>query len=514
MTSSATHSKAQAGVAKAVELQAVHAALLRSDSSHAAKRLHAGLSSSLSRFSNQLSAAKQDYPVFTPTYKDEPKPYIHLRRKTLNNWGRFIPEGEVKGNELVVSDNKFLDEFSSPNNPKSVYSTEHLSNISSCLDLQTAPRAKISKSKFTNIDQKNPNRFSETMPSFDTRPSLPSKVKTKGANFSWLFHRSKKKPKSEFSSNTFESEEWGALSVETLKKELQMANEKRYSANAEVAEMRSSLKELQQKLSSLESYYGELKKSLRDEIHTSERTNQINSSSFGDKDNIMPVSHEVMVEGFLQIVSEVRLSVNHFCKNLIKQVDETGHNLMEKLTLNKKNSKEVLYHLEALISQCLYQDFENCVFQKNGSQKVLDLDRNRIKSFSDFVAIRNMSWNDVLRKGSKCYSEDFSIFCNQKMSSIVSILNWWRPWPELLLQSFFIAAKCIWLLHLLAFSFNPHVMILRVDESAAFDPVYMEDVLGDKQRRTLTKVKVMVMPGFYLRDRVFRCRVLCKYGEL
>ena len=31
----------------------------------------------------------------------------------------------------------------------------------------------------------------------------------------------------------------------------------------------------------------------------------------------MPVSHEVMLEGFLQIASEARLPVNQLCKALI-----------------------------------------------------------------------------------------------------------------------------------------------------------------------------------------------------
>ncbi|KAK4492411.1 hypothetical protein RD792_003216 [Penstemon davidsonii] len=43
-------------------------------------------------------------------------------------------------------------------------------------------------------------------------------------------------------------------------------------------------------------------------------------------------------------------------------------------------------------------------------------------------------------------------------------LGWTRPWLEELLEAFFVAAKCIWLLHLLAFSFNPVLGILRVDE--------------------------------------------------
>ncbi|XP_076958466.1 IRK-interacting protein-like [Bidens hawaiensis] len=183
-----------------------------------------------------------------------------------------------------------------------------------------------------------------------------------------------------------------------------------------------------------------------------------------------------------------------------------------KLSLNSKNSKAVLCHLEAAINESQYQDFENCVFEKNGSPKLLDPEQEREARFSSFCALRNLSWNEVLRKGTKYYSEEFSRFCDQKMSGIVTSLNWNRPWPEQLLQTFFVAAKCIWLSHLLAFSFSPALMILRVEENRSFDGGFMEDVFVDRKRaQNPNRVKVMVMPGFDMHDRILRCKVLCKY---
>ncbi|KAF2317720.1 hypothetical protein GH714_039663 [Hevea brasiliensis] len=241
----------------------------------------------------------------------------------------------------------------------------------------------------------------------------------------------------------------------------------------------------------------------------------------GNGENSMPVSEEVMVEGFLQIVSEARLSVKQFCKTLVGQIGETDGTLMDnlnlllqpyKLSLNSRYSKAVLYHLEAIINQSLYQDFENRVFQKNGSPLHLDPQQDRQAQFASFVALRNLSWNEVSRKGTKYYSEEFSKFCDQKMGCIITTLNWTRPWPEQLLQAFFVAAKCIWLLHLLAFSFNPPLGILRVEENRSFDPHYMEDMFMDRQRsHGPSRVKIMVKPGFYVQDRVLMCKVLCRY---
>lgn len=379
------------------------------------------------------------------------------------------------------------------------------------------------------------------VPMTDSHSSVQQQPQQKSRKvMSWLFPKLKKKHKSENSPNRTESEDvsqfykdLGMVSVETLKRELIEANENRDAALMEVSEMKSSIGELSQKLEYLEGYCEELKKALKQattqakEAHFHEKLGAFprRGKSIDEKgENLMPVSEEVMVEGFLQIVSEARLSVKQFCKTLIAQIDESDTILTEnlnsllqpyKLSLSSKYSKAVFYHLEAIINQSLYQDFENSVFQKNGSPKILDPLQDRQAQFSSFVALRNLSWNEVLRKGTKFYSDEFSKFCDQKMSLIITTMNWTRPWPEQLLQSFFVAAKCIWLLHLLAFSFGPPLGILRVDENRSFDSHFMEDMLVDRQRmQGPSRVKIMVMPGFYVQDRVLRCKVLCRYKSV
>lgn len=376
------------------------------------------------------------------------------------------------------------------------------------------------------------------VPLTDSHSSIQTQPKSRGV-MSWLFPRLKKKNKYENSPNRTESEdvsqiyrESGIMSIEALRKELIEAHENRDAALMEVSDMKSSLGELRQKLECLETYCEELKRALRQATQAKNSPIPENLRNFpqrgksveGNAENLMPVSEEVMVEGFLQIVSEARLSVKQFCKTLVIQIDETDTMLVDnlnlllqpyKLSLNSKYSKAVLYHLEATINQSLYQDFENCVFQKNGSPKILDPHQDRQAQFSSFVALRNLSWNEVLRKGTKYYSEEFSKFCDQKMSHIITTLNWTRPWSEQLLQAFFVAAKCIWLLHLLAFSFNPPLGILRVEENSNFDSHYMEDMLIERQRSNgPSRVKIMVMPGFYVQDRVLRCKVLCRYKSV
>ncbi|KAM0942934.1 putative IRK-interacting protein [Dioscorea sansibarensis] len=560
----------QAAAAKNMELRALHAALFQagSTSSPSLQSLPA-TTAAASRASNHFSA--EDYPVFTPNYEEEPLPGHHYisceNQKMPGNWSGLGMTADRKDAQEVSFSERTYNRSSLLSGERHACSEEdHTSSISSCINQMTimhsTPGADVFRSRHRNSsgeftliaasnrcklasisrenesEQKSLEKANNAETQADIKTSMVAQTKNRGPVFSWLFPKGKKKPKSSLSPNTLESEDmsqllknWGVFSLESLKKQLLEANESKEAALTEVSEMKSSLSELKQKLVSLEMYCEELKRALKQALRTKEtqildgpNLSKRSKSSSSVKENTMPVSHEVMVEGFLQMVSEARLSVKQFCKTLIKQIEEADPSLMDKLkallqpyhvTSSSKFTKGMSYHLEALINQNLYQDFENCMFQKNGSQKILDPHLDRLENFSSFVALRNLSWQEVLRKGTKYYSGDFSRFCDQKMSGIVSMLDWSSPWPEQLLQSFFVSAKCIWLLHLLSFSFNPPLMILRVEENRNFDPLYMEDLLHDRQRQQApARVKIMVMPGFYVEEQVLRCRVLCRYRSI
>ncbi|KAM7273910.1 hypothetical protein ACFE04_028574 [Oxalis oulophora] len=570
----------QAAIAKAVELRALHAALTQqvnnnTTSSSPATANYVRFHSSTSPPVSQFSA--QDYPVFTPSYEDESVPgyqQFSSKSRTLSeNWDGCSMDDGRNGSEAVLSDYKNNHSSKKGTLPDFVSFDSHIcpsedqrsvtcSSTNHIHALQTSPgteffykssrrrnsltdfksfsscnrcKPAIISSESENVSRNLKGSSNIIVPLTDSHLSVKSQPKSKGL-ISRLFPRFKKKHKSENSPIRTESEEvsqiykdFGILSIETLKRELIEANVKRDAALNEVSEMKFSMGELRHKLDYLESYCEDLKTALRQatqvnnsQVHAFSRGKSIIGN--GEK-NMLPVSEEVMIEGFLQIVSESRLSVKQFCKTLVGQIEETDSTLTNnlnmilqpyKLSLDSKYSKAVLYHLEAIINQSLYQDFENCVFQKNGSPKVLNPEQDRQAQFASYVALRNLSWNEVLRKGTKYYSEEFSKFCDQKMSGIITSLSWTRPWPEQLLQAFFVAAKCIWLLHLLAFSFNPPLGIMRVEENRGFDPYYMEDMFMERQRSNNgpSRVKIMVMPGFYVQNRVLRCKVICRYKSV
>nr|VDC86087.1 unnamed protein product [Brassica oleracea] len=492
-------------------------------------------SCSASRPLPNLSA--HDYPVFTPSYEDEPASTYYHKNLTLSEHWDESDVGLVEGDEdldlrhTYHSDSYKTSASRNTSTPQQDSHHHHQSHVYTMSDALRSPPLHFCTSARSNcgsvsscneykqrgFDTMSLNNSNLVVPLTDSHSVVVSShPRNRGGRvMSWLFPKSKRNPnRTDISEEVFKD---SGSDIEKWKRELMEANRSREAALTQVSEMRTSLGEFNEKLQYLESYCVGLKKALREAVSREKNS------------EMMPVSEDVMVEGFLQIVSESRLSIKQFLKTLVTEIDEEDSNLISNinallqphnLSFTSKHSKTIQYHLEAIVSQSVHQDFENCVFQKNGKPKLLDQEQERQANFSSFASLRNLSWSEVLKKGTKYYSEEFSSFCDEKMSLIITTLKWTRPWSEEMLQAFFVAAKCVWLLHLLAFSFKPALGILRVEENREFETSYMEDMGADRDRqRSLASrgpawVKVMVMPGFYVQDRVLRCKVLCRYKSL
>ncbi|CAL9109366.1 unnamed protein product [Musa textilis] len=77
-------------------------------------------------------------------------------------------------------------------------------------------------------------------------------------------------------------------------------------------------------------------------------------------------------------------------------------------------------------------------------------------------------------------------------------------------QAFLKLAKSIWLLHRLAYSFDPKVKVFQVSKGTEFSEVYMESVVKNiilAERDAKPKVGLMVMPGFLIGGSVIQSQV-------
>ncbi|CAH8391542.1 unnamed protein product [Eruca vesicaria subsp. sativa] len=355
-------------------------------------------------------------------------------------------------------------------------------------------------------------------PSFISSPNLIIK-----SIFQSLTRRSPKPsslpPRSSSSALDASREEQWRLAVAELSHKLIQATKKKEDAVTEASRLKTSMSELEKKLNKLEIYCHNLKSGL-DECSNNNNNNNNNKNN---KQQSVPVRKDAfndrIIQQFLVSVSESRSSIRALSRALASQLRTVGGKVYERLSLLlqpfdvkinsfAKNPKSLIFYLEAILSRAFFEDFEASGFLKNGSTRILNpIDRCE-SNYASFNVLMELTWDEVLSRGTKHFSEEFSRFCDRKMSDVVSMLCWNRAWPEPLLQAFFGASKSVWLVHLLANSVNPGLQIFRVEKDDRFDPVYMEETGGDRYKGV---VRAMVQPGFYVCGSVVKCKVVCKH---
>ncbi|CAN4127540.1 unnamed protein product [Withania somnifera] len=298
-------------------------------------------------------------------------------------------------------------------------------------------------------------------------------------------------------------EQWKIALAEVSHKLIQ-ATRKRDEAVLEASRLKFSMAELEKKLNKLEIYCHNLKSGLevcRNNVINNKSPSLVNAQrvKFGEEDKV--------IEHFLVLVSEARSSVRILSRSMTLQLRQIGGKVYDRIALLlqpyeirisiSKNPRGLLVYLEALLNKAFYEDFESIGYQKSSCNKILNPIDRCGSNFGLYNLLKDLTWEEVLSKGTRFYSEEFSKFCDRKMSEIVAILGW-NP---------------VWLVHLLANSLHPTLPIFRVDKEMIFDSVYMEDMGADKAKELVpAMVRIMVTPGFYVYDNVVKCKVLCRYN--
>ncbi|KAL8101255.1 IRK-interacting protein-like [Apium graveolens] len=333
------------------------------------------------------------------------------------------------------------------------------------------------------------------------------------------FFGTKKSPRILSDVSSTSEERWKIVATE-LSSKLVQATRKREEAVQEASKLKRSMAEIEKKINKLEMYCHTLKSGL--DQCSSVSVSVMNKSVGLKHESVVIGDKDKVVENFLVSVSEARSTVRFLARSLTLQLRRVGNKVYDQILVLlrpydikvslSRNPKELMTYIEALLNKCLFKDFESIGFDKSSANLILNpIDRCEA-NFASYDKLRSLEWDDVLNKGTKHFSEEFSKFCDRKMSEIVAMLGWNKAWPEPLLQAFFGASKAVWLVHLLANSVHPGLPIFRVDKEAKFDLIYMEDMVGDKGRRLVpASVRIMVVPGFYVYGNVVKCKVVCRY---
>ncbi|CAM6122873.1 unnamed protein product [Calypogeia fissa] len=183
------------------------------------------------------------------------------------------------------------------------------------------------------------------------------------------------------------------------------------------------------------------------------------------------------------------------------------------------------HYIKSRVNRILFDGFENESFNTMlGASKFLDPNKRK-EMFHNYY----LREKDLLKSEDDINDTQFEEFYEMKVRSFQSSIlprdcaEKFEATSSLiefggsdLVATFKSAAKTVWLLHKLAFSFEPPASIFKVADGADLDPNYMESTIMklDDDERLVPKVGFMIDPGLRLHGEVIRpCDVYLATGE-
>lgn len=240
-----------------------------------------------------------------------------------------------------------------------------------------------------------------------------------------------------------------------------------------------------------------------------------------EEDNFFSV--ELTPTLFASVVETAYKSIHDFSKPLINMMKAAGWDLdaaADAIDSSVVYARRVhkKYAFEAHICQRMFVGFEEESYRVDTG----NLNVSNEGFFRQYLAIRAMDPLDVLSQNPDSI---FGRFCRNKYLLIIHpkmessffgnvdqrnyVTSGGHPRTPFY-QAFLKLAKSIWLLHRLAYSFDPKVKVFQVRTGTEYSETYMESavknlVLSDGEPRP--KVGLMVMPGFMVGGSVVRSQV-------
>lgn len=245
------------------------------------------------------------------------------------------------------------------------------------------------------------------------------------------------------------------------------------------------------------------------------------SEGSGDENGFFPV--DLTPDLFTQAVEAAYKAIHDFSKPLINMMkaagwdlDAAANSIEPNVVYAKRAHKK--YAFESHICQRMFNGFQ----QEGFSVKSDNLMVNKESFFHQFLALREIDPLDVLGQNP---DSNFGKFCQSKYLAVLHpkmeasffgnldqrnfVMGGGHPRTPFY-QAFLKLAKSIWLLHRLAYSFEPNVKVFQVNKGSEFSEVYMESVIknliiDENDQRPM--VGLMVMPGFLIGGSVIQSRV-------
>ncbi|KAL1830229.1 hypothetical protein ACET3Z_008641 [Daucus carota] len=234
-------------------------------------------------------------------------------------------------------------------------------------------------------------------------------------------------------------------------------------------------------------------------------------------------SLELTVDLFSSAVEAASKAIHDFSKPLINMMKAAGWDLdaaanaIEPNVVYAKRAHKK-YAFESHICQKMFTGFQ----QESFSLIIEDRMATEESFFHQYLALREM---DPLDSVCQNPDSDFGKFCRSKYLVVVHpkmeasffgnldqrnhVTDGGHPRTPFYL-AFLKLAKSIWLLHRLAYSYDPAVKIFQVKKECEYSETYMKSVVNNfstDENDPKPRVGLMVMPGFWIDGHLIHCQV-------
>lgn len=227
------------------------------------------------------------------------------------------------------------------------------------------------------------------------RPSKPTPVVPANSNILHSIFGGPKSPRRTAPSGR-RAEKW-KLAAGELSQRLLEATRKRDEAVIEAIKLRHAMAELEKKLGK-----------------------QCPGSS--TLTHTLPISSNVAVSAFLRSTSDARAAVRGLGRLFVAQLrGKDGEKVSERVEALVRAAYEVkitvggwkhngmaVVCMEGLLNRVFYEEFEYAGFEKEKSGPELDPAKRCKANFAAFLALNGLRWEEVLNRGTKHFSQDFS----------------------------------------------------------------------------------------------------------
>lgn len=303
-----------------------------------------------------------------------------------------------------------------------------------------------------------------------------------------------------------------------------------------VKDLRSELKE---KNAEIESLKQNLRESTTKKKDKSDRT-RLKRHAGSTRDYHIVVSGRAVFESpnpqlFQSSMEDVNAAAKNFTAHLISLMKNAKWDISAAVSSIEPGVKypkqsHMKYALESYVCQKIFTGFENETFYMSGSlSSLLEPDKHRRDCFTQFRDMHLMEPMELLNILPDC---PFGKFCNKKFLRIIhpkmeeaffgnfdhrtNVVNGRHP-SSYFYEMFCRLAKAVWLLHKLAFSFNPVPSHFHVKRETVFQPTYMESIVPVEELQDIDGghlVAFAVTPGFKIGDFVTKSRVYLQAGNI